>query len=348
MQRTVARSRLRSALRIGAPLLVLLVLSGCLLPPEPKTDAGQDVFNLYIVLLVLAGIVFVGVEGFILYAVVRYRRQPGDDALPEQIHGNNAIEIVWTLIPTVIVFILFGFSMVALGEVEARSEEPGVTIQVDGFQWQWAFTYEEGVTITGTAADPPVLALPVGEPVRLVLSSSDVVHAFYVPEFLIKRDLIRYADDAQDNEIEFTVTEAGTYAGQCAEFCGLSHAEMVFVVNAMPRADYDAYIADRVAGVSPPPVAGECGTTVQLAAVESIQFDESSLEVPAGEDFCIEFTNNDAVPHDVGIVETEFNGDDVQPSESTTYVIPAMDAGDYTFYCTLHPTQMTGDLSVAE
>ena len=70
--------------------------------------------------------------------------------------------------------------------------------------------------------------------------------------------------------------------------------------------------------------------------------------MPAGEDFCIEFTNNDAVPHDVGIVETEFNGDDVQPGESITYVIPAMDAGDYTFYCTLHPTQMTGDLTVTE
>ena len=87
---------------------------------------------------------------------------------------------------------------------------------------------------------------------------------------------------------------------------------------------------------------------MQLAAVESIRFDTEAIEVPAGEDFCIEFTNNDAVPHDVGIVETEFNGDDVQPGESITYVIPAMDAGDYTFYCTLHPTQMTGDLTVTE
>ena len=84
-----------------------------------------------------------------------------------------------------------------------------------------------------------------------------------------------------------------------------------------------------------------------MAAVPSIQFDTDAIEAPAGEDFCIEFTNNDTVPHDVGIVETEFNGDDVDPGESITYVIPAMEAGDYTFYCTIHPT-MTGDHIVGE
>ena len=89
MPRTAARSRLRSVLRVGAPMLLILLLGGCLLPPEPKTDAGRDVFNLYIVVLILAGIVFVAVEGFILYAVVRYRRKPGDDTLPEQLHGNT-------------------------------------------------------------------------------------------------------------------------------------------------------------------------------------------------------------------------------------------------------------------
>ncbi len=82
MQRTVARSRLRKIFRVGAILLLIGLLAGCMLPPEPKTEVGRDVFNLYVVVLILAGIVFVGVEGFILYAVVRYRRQPGDDTLP--------------------------------------------------------------------------------------------------------------------------------------------------------------------------------------------------------------------------------------------------------------------------
>ena len=155
MQRMVARNRLRSVLRTAAPLLLIGLLAGCLLPPEPKTETGQDVFNLYVVVLILAAIVFVGVEGFILYAIVRYRRKPGDDTLPEQLHGNTTVEIIWTLIPTVIVFILFGVSMVSLADVEARSDNPGVVVQVDGFQWNWTFRYENGPVVGSEGGQPP-------------------------------------------------------------------------------------------------------------------------------------------------------------------------------------------------
>ncbi len=331
-------------------MLIVFLLAGCLLPPEPKTDAGRDVFNLYIIVLVLAGIVFVAVEGFILYAVVRYRRKPGDETLPEQLHGNTTVEIIWTLIPTVIVFILFGASMVTLAEVEARSEEPGVTIQVDGFQWQWRFTYAEGVSATGTLDEPPTLYVPVDEPVRLILSSEDVNHAFFVPEFLIKRDLIRYPDDSQDNEIEFTVTEAGTYAGQCAEFCGTSHAEMTFIVEALPRADYDAAIAGIVSGETPPPATGECEVTVEIKA-DNTQFDIDEFEVPAETAFCIEFENMEAVPHNVSIYDggtNLFEGAFVNEPGTITYEVPALPAGDYTFICDAHPLDMVGYVTVTE
>jgi cytochrome c oxidase subunit 2 len=333
-----------------APLILVALLAGCLLPPTPKTDAGQDVFNLYLIVLGLAAIVFVGVEGFILYAVFRYRRQPGDEVLPEQLHGNNTVEVIWTIIPTVIVFILFFFSMLTLGEVEASSNvEEATTVEVEAFSWGWRFQYENGAREEGTASEPPTLALPVGEPVRLVLSSIDVNHAFYVPDFLIKRDVINFGENQEPNELTFTITDEGTYAGQCAEFCGTQHAEMVFVVDAMPPDKYDAYVKALAAGEPPPGDGGEeCGTTIQLAAIETIAYDTDEIEAPAGEDFCIEFTNNDTVPHDVGIVETGFNGDDVDPGESTTYVIPAMDAGEFTFFCTLHPTEMEGTLTVTE
>jgi cytochrome c oxidase subunit 2 len=319
-----------------------------MLPPEPKTEAAKEVFNLYLLVLALAAIVFVGVEGFILYAVFRYRRKPGDDVLPEQLHGNNTIEVIWTLIPTVIVFVLFVFSMITLGEVEARADEPGVTIQVDGFQWQWTFRYPDDVAVTGSAAEPPVLAVPVGEPVRLVLNSLDVNHSFYVPQFLIKRDLIPVGENGTLNELEFTVSEAGTYSGQCAEFCGTAHADMTFVVEAMDRAAYDEYIAALASGEEPPaPGEDECATMLEVEAVPSLQFAQDALEAPAGEDFCIRLTNNDTAIHDIGIEETGFNGEDVQPGESRIYLIPALEAGDYTFYCTLHPT-MVGDLTVSE
>jgi cytochrome c oxidase subunit II len=349
MHSSAPYNRLRWIAHRLVPLTLVIVLAGCLLPPTPKTDAGQDVFNLYLIVLGLAAIVFVGVEGFILYAVVRYRRQPGDEVLPEQLHGNNTVEIIWTIIPTVIVFILFFFSMLTLAEVEASSDvQDAETVQVEAFSWGWRFLYENGAESSGTAEEPPVLALPVDEPVRLVLTSIDVNHAFYVPDFLIKRDVIDFGEGRDVNELTFTITEVGTYAGQCAEFCGTGHAEMVFTVDAQERANYDAYVEALAAG-QPPPGGDEeeCGTTVQLNAIESIQFDTDSIEVPAGEPFCIAFANNDTVPHDVGIVETDFNGDDVDPGETITYVIPAMEAGTYTFYCTIHPT-MEGTLTVNE
>jgi cytochrome c oxidase subunit 2 len=346
MQPMAPRSRLRAILRIGGPLLLIGLVSGCMLPPDPKTEVGRDVFNLYLIVLALAALVFVGVEGFLIYAVIRYRRKPGDDVLPEQLHGNTMVEIIWTAIPSVIVFTLFVFSMITLAKVEARADTPATTIQVDGFQWQWTFHYENGTSVTGTATDPPVLTVPVGEPVRLVLNSLDVNHSFYVPQFLIKRDLIPVGENGHHNELEFTITEEGTYAGQCAEFCGVAHASMTFEVNAVTPADFEAYLAS--GGETPPPAEGECSTTVQLAAVPSIQFDAEAIEVPAGEDFCVELTNNDSVPHDFGIVETGFDQEDVAPGESHTYLIPAMEAGDYTFICNLHPQQMVGDLTVTE
>lgn len=351
MQRMVARIRLRSVFRAGVPLLLIGLLAGCLLPPEPVTETGQDVFNLYVVVLILAAIVFVGVEGFILYAIVRYRRQPGDDTLPEQLHGNTTVEIIWTLIPTVIVFILFGVSMVSLADVEARSDNPGVVVQVDGSQWTWVFRYENGPVVGSEGGQPPILTVPVGEPVRLVLNSIDVNHAFYVPQFLIKRDLIDLGENGRDNELEFTITEAGTYAGQCAEFCGELHADMKFVVNALEREEYDAYIAALESGETPPPAtAGDCSTTIEIKA-DNLAFDIDSFEVPAETDFCINFENLEAVPHNVAIYDggdALFTGDPLNEAGSITYQVPALPAGEYRFICDFHPRDMVGDVTVTQ
>jgi len=349
MQPTAARSRLRTILRVGAPLLVLaLAASGCLLPPDPVTETGQDVFNLYLVVLALAAIVFIGVEGFILYAVFRYRRQPGDDVLPEQHHGNTTVEIIWTIIPTVIVLILFTVSVITLGEIEGRSEEPGVTIEVDGFQWQWTFRYPEGVSQTGTIGNPPTLYVPVGEPVRLILNSLDVNHAFYVPQFLIKRDLIPVGENGEPNELEFVVTEEGTWAGQCAEFCGIAHADMTFVVQAMPRAAYDETIAALASGDEPPTGGGDCEVRVAISSVE-LAFDIDQFEVPAETPFCIEFENLVDVPHNVAIYDggdALFQGEILNEAGSITYQVPALPAGEYRFICDVHPREMVGDVTV--
>jgi cytochrome c oxidase subunit II len=350
MRPPVARSRLRRPLRVAGPAVLVVALSACLLPPEPRTEAAKDVFNLYVAILILAGIVFVGVEGFIVYALVRYRRKPGDDILPPQVHGNNRIEMLWTAIPTVIVLILFTLSIITLNTVNERAENP-VVIQVEGFQWQWNFRYEGGVTVTGTPEEPPRLTVPTGEPVRVVLNSLDVIHAFFVPHFLIKRDVVPVGANGHANELEFTVTEPGTYSGQCAEFCGSKHADMTFVVEAVTREDYDAWLTAAQAGETPPPPEpGECTTTIELSAANTA-FDTDTIEAPAGEDFCIAFTNDDTIPHDVGVLDgtTElFDGEDLPGGESIVYLIPALEPGDYEFVCNLHPDIMVGTLTAAE
>lgn len=350
MQPTAPRNRLRTMLRVGIPVLLTVLLAGCLLPPDPKTEAGQDVFNLYLVVLALAAIVFIGVEGFILYAVFRYRRKPGDDVLPEQLHGNNKVEVIWTLIPTVIVLVLFVVSIITLNEVEARSENPGVTIEVQGKQWSWVFVYEDGPTIGPVGNEPPVLAVPVGEPVRLILTSDNVIHAFYVPQFLLKRDMVPVNENGTPNEIEFVVSEAGTYAGQCAEFCGTDHAGMVFTVNAMPRADYDAYIAAIEDGETPPTGGGDCELTIDISA-NNTQFDIDDFEVPADTAFCIAFENLEDVPHNVAILsgsEALFEGSFLNEAGSIIYEVPALPAGDYTFVCQAHVQAMAGTVTVTE
>jgi cytochrome c oxidase subunit 2 len=327
--------------------LVALTAACGMVPPEPHTVQAKEVFWLYNVVLVMGGIVFVGVEGFIIYSIFRYRRR--DDRLPTQVHGNNFVELIWTAIPTVIVMILFVLSTVTLNSISARSEHPGVTIEVEGKQWSWVFHYLDSdadssndVVVSGA----PEMAVPVGEPIRLILRSEDVIHSFYVPAFLVKTDLVP-TGDRPPNELEFTVSEAGTYSGQCAEFCGDLHARMTFSVRAMSRADFDAWV---VANRPAPAPSLAPGAAVLKIAADISTFDTHALTAPADEAFGIEFDNREAVSHNVAIYrgdEAIFHGGFITGPDTVTYVVKALPAGDYTFICDVHPTPaMTGTLTV--
>ena len=346
MRGMVAAPGARTLLKVGSLLAVALLLGGCLIPPEPETTEAKATFGLYVIVLIMAAVVFVGVEGFILYSVFRYRRR--DDRLPAQLHGNNLVEVIWTVIPTVIVVVLFVLSISTLGTVQATTDKPAVVVEVDGFQWQWTFRYRDDdnnpdndYSVTGSAAQPPVMGLPVGVPIRLLLHSQDVIHSFYVPHFLIKKDLIPEPEGQAENQLEFTITEAGTYAGQCAEFCGNEHAAMRFTIQAMSQADFDTWIAAGRAGESPPPPAPSGAAVVDLSAA-NIAFDTDSIQAPAGQPFVIRFKNDDGVQHDVAIYNgrTElFNGDVVERrqaasttrcrrSRPATYRLPLHDPPD--------------------
>ena len=355
MSRPMARSRIRVLPRAGVLLALAVLTAGCgLVPPEPHTDQAKQVFWLFNAVLVMGGIVFVGVEGFIVYSIVRYRRR--DDRLPTQVHGNNLVEVIWTAIPTVIVLILFVLSTFTLNSISAHSDHPGVTIEVDGFQWQWTFRYLDGdtdktndVSVTGTTLNPPQMGVPVGEPVKLILVSKDVIHSFYVPAFLVKRDVIPLPAGKPNNELEFTVSEAGTYAGQCAEFCGLEHSYMTFSVRAMPRSEFDAWIAAYRAGETPQPSIPAGGAAVKISANKT-EFSTHQLAAPAGQRFKIVFNNQEGVAHNVAIYKGDkpiFHGALFIGPGTTTYVVDALAAGEYTFICDVHAIPaMTGKLTV--
>ena len=232
-------TRARSVARVVAAAAVAPVMSACL--PTAVTDRGREVAWLYDLFMVAAAAVFVLVAGLIGWSVLRYRGEAGRDvAPPAAAHGNVALEVIWWALPTALVVVLIAFTWLVLDRVDARAEEPALTVQVEGFQWGWRFTYEEAdVVVSGTAYEPPALNLPIGRTVAFVITSRDVVHSFNIPNFLIKRDAIPGRESRFDVMIELE----GTYSGQCGEFCGLLHARQLFEIEAMAPDDFDSWIA---------------------------------------------------------------------------------------------------------
>jgi cytochrome c oxidase subunit 2 len=189
----------------------------------------------------IAAVVFVVVSGLVLWSVVRYRRR--DDELPEQTHGNNTLELVWTLIPTLLVGVLIVATVQAQDKVLRRSPEE-LPIKVTGFQWSWQFDYPDGVRVVGQPKQRPTMVVPVGRPIRIELSSADVVHSFYIPKTLFKRQAI----PGFPSHFDLTFDQVGTYPGQCAQFCGVAHADMLFDVKVVSQSEYESWLrANRAA-----------------------------------------------------------------------------------------------------
>jgi cytochrome c oxidase subunit 2 len=348
-----------------ALLLVAVVASGCqaiqgMYPPQAVTEQGTSIRNLYDIVFGIAVVIFLLVEGLIIYAVIRYRRKPTDTELPPQIHGNNALEIIWTVIPMLIVGFLFFVSWQTLNTVDAKSPDPGVNIRAVAARFQWTFDYlaPDGSTVLFTQLSPE-MDVPAGKTVHLTIVSKDVNHSFYVPQFLFKRDAIPGRVNSFDFKVE--ATDAGqTFRGQCAELCGTYHASMLFTVKALTPAEYDTWVQQQTAAAqaTPAPSPSSSGdaaagaTRIDLAA-KDIAFQQTTLTAPADKPFTIQFQNDDAgVPHNVvihaGTSITDpplFDGEVFSGVDSRLYPIPALKAGTYLYSCKVHPN-MTGILTV--
>ncbi|WP_256840010.1 aa3-type cytochrome oxidase subunit II [Ornithinimicrobium faecis] len=260
MQRQTAPARRRRRIGgLGLLAALALVLSGCGAEfqrgylPEPVTEIGPKVINFWNWTWIAALAVGILVWGLIFWCIVAYRRKKDEKGLPTQLRYNVPIEILYTVVPVLMVAVLFGKTVELQHEMVDTSAEADVTVNAIGKKWSWDFNYvEDNAHIIGTQAtnlnngeeglhdDLPTLVLPVDSRIEFVLTSRDVIHSFWVPQFLTKLDMM----PGRVNTFQAVTTEEGTFQGKCAELCGAYHSEMLFQVQVVPQEEYDAFIED--------------------------------------------------------------------------------------------------------
>ena len=242
--------------------------------PDPATEQGQHILNLWRGAWIAALITGVIVWGLILYAAWRYHRR-SDDEVPVQTRYNLPLEIFYTIAPIIMVVVFFVHTERTQNLVRDTVDNPDVTIYVVGQQWTWTFNYMPGGDISSTggkvlytvgeAGAPPTLVIPVGKTVEFKLHSPDVIHDFGVPGFLEKMDVIPGPKE-EDNHFQVLPTVEGTYRGACYELCGVYHSRMLFNVRIVSDAEFQAYLQTLVAqgNVADQPLLG--GVTSQTQA----------------------------------------------------------------------------------
>jgi cytochrome c oxidase subunit 2 len=267
--RPVRRLALSALLGIG-----LLLLGACSAEdgnqfrwamPESATEQAPNIYQLWqwawVAALVTGGIVW----ALIFWVSWRYRRRSDDD-VPVQTRYNLPLEIFYTIAPIMMVIVFFYWTVTVQNTVLEKSDDPDLTVEVVGQQWSWTFNhglgepnevsaegdgtsylssvdeqrYDEYAYTVGTATQVPTLVLPVNETVHFNLHSPDVIHSFWVPGFLMKMDVV----PGRVNSFQVTPNTIGEFRGKCAELCGVYHSRMLFNVEVVSRADYDAYLAD--------------------------------------------------------------------------------------------------------
>lgn len=242
---------------IPLAIVTTIALAGCTtqqtlgwLPTEPGTTNQVDrVIGLWvtswIVLLAVGAITW----GLIIWAAIVYRRRKGQTGLPVQLRYNMPIEIFYTVVPLILVLGFFAFTARDQAEIEAPLADPDVTIEVYGKRWAWDFNYitddvySQGIQAQETGPNNeidvdalPTLYLPVDKKVEIKIESRDVIHSFWIIDFLYKKDMI----PAKTNYWYFIPQKEGTYAGKCAELCGEYHSLMLFNVEVVSQEEYDA------------------------------------------------------------------------------------------------------------
>jgi cytochrome c oxidase subunit 2 len=242
---------------------------------DPVSPPAASIRDLTVLVLAVTGAIFLIVEGILIYSIVRFRRRRSDETgEPPQVYGSQPIEIAWTAAPALIVFVIMLVVARTLGEVNANPSDPQpgakpLYITVVGRQWWWEFTYDRydgqelgrnAPLVTANELHFPVSADGVTRPVFLTLKSADVCHSFWVPRLAGKTDLI----PGRTNQMWFRASEPGLYLGQCAEYCGTQHANMLLSVYADSPDDFARWLANEESPAARNP-AGTAGREVFLS-----------------------------------------------------------------------------------
>jgi cytochrome c oxidase subunit 2 len=237
--------------------LVSVLVSGCSvadLPrygwPEgitPQATRMREFWSGSFTFALLAGVV---VWGLMFWAFIVYRKRKNGPLYPKQTKENLPLELIYTIVPFIMVGVLFYFTVTTENFVLDEQDDPDVTVQVTAFKWNWDFGYP-GTTVPGggevhtigTSEEVPILVLPVGKVIEYELRSKDVIHSFWTIDFLFKRDVFPNPEENQtDNSFQNTIDVTGAFVGRCAELCGTYHSAMNFEVRAVPEGVYEAYL----------------------------------------------------------------------------------------------------------
>ena len=291
---------------VGLAGLVALVSTGCSVYevlafgwPEGVTPQAERMRSLWIWATLAALVVGAIVLGLILWTVAFHRKRT--DEMPRQTQYNLPLEIVYTVIPFIIVAVLFYFTATAQNFVNAKTDNPDLRVKVVGFQWNWEFQYLQDqpgpggeflprqtqagtpVSTVGSTTTVPLLVVPTDRLVEYRIEATDVLHSFFIPEFLFKRDLFpRPEKNGTDNVFQTTVEREGAFVGRCAELCGTYHSNMNFEMRALRGELFDRYLVLRAQinqQTNQPYTAGEalatldCGELCAPEAVTTSPFD---------------------------------------------------------------------------
>jgi len=227
-----------------APLALLL--TGCAqvsgLGFEEGLSSVNDVsLSLWQGSWIAAAVVGVFTLVLILWPAVFHRAKASKGEFPKQTQYNVPVEVAYTVIPFIIVAVLFYFTAIKQNEIVEKTTTYAHEITVDGFQWSWQLGYPEAgpkALVTGTPANPPTLVVPLGEKVRYTITSNDVVHGFWIPAFMIQMQNL----PGVTNSLEFTANKLGSYPGRCNILCGRNHSQMLFTVKVVTPTEYKAYL----------------------------------------------------------------------------------------------------------